>query len=863
MKRIIYIIFATLLSLNLTTTAQVLDENFWTINGSVRTITSDKDFIYAGGNFNSSSPRIKGNVIISKDDNKLILSNNNEIENSICAVPISDGGWIVGGNFEITDGNTIIKYLAKIDSLGNVDFSWNADVVATVWDIHIIGEDLYIFGNIIRVQNTPMNGMAKLNLLDAKLDLSWQPNKGNDHCFIEKVLVNDDIMYLKGGFNIFDNNPKIRTLAKINYKNGNTDHNFSVQIDRNINDLVLYRDYIFLAGNFRKVNDKDYQNIVLINGLNGNVIGDWNPMPNKEVMSIAIKNDDLYITGEFNTFYNQKCNNLIKVNLKSNTIDTNFKFESFRRVDNLAILDNMLYIGNMYVDPIIDFQYTFCRIDLSSFEIDSNWLFPSSSYISDFVANGNKVLLVGDVESIGGAFCSNLSRFYKTDGLLDKHWMPKIEGEINIILELEDYIYIGGNFESLTNPELKNLARIDKVSGEFDILWNPNIDFKVQDMKFHKEFLYFGGSNLNAGEISIDLLKRLEYNSGLIDLTWNPLVRGDIDCIAIDDDDIYIGGDLFRFQSTNIGYVAKFNMNSLELDKSFDFSNILSEKVIDLEIKHQKVFLISKNLYLFDTQKSYNIFSDSLILDGGWFFSLAFDNNQCILVGSFDHYSNGTYFNSFIKKDLISNRINTRWTINGGRTIHVDERNYYIGSRYGIFKYLNLDNDTLTLSGRVSQSNNGLENIEVSNGYFSTYTDSLGFYSFENLMSDFYTITPISENHIFEPENRRVLVNKYSGNIDFTAKFLRVEDLKFAFTNNIYPNPVNQSLLNMEYSGVDGIGNFTIFDFKGAKIGEYNNLNVTSNSVLNFNLPPNLSKGIYFITSEINGSTQSNKFMIE
>jgi len=76
---------------------------------------------------------------------------------------------------------------------------------------------------------------------------------------------------------------------------------------------------------------------------------------------------------------------------------------------------------------------------------------------------------------------------------------------------------------------------------------------------------------------------------------------------------------------------------------------------------------------------------------------------------------------------------------------------------------------TYTLSGRITDTGVGIADINVSNGITTVKTNSVGHFSFSNLVSDDYNITPSNQNYTFQPNEILVNLSSNTSGIDFIA----------------------------------------------------------------------------------------------
>ncbi|GAB5466214.1 MAG: hypothetical protein Kapaf2KO_16500 [Candidatus Kapaibacteriales bacterium] len=84
-------------------------------------------------------------------------------------------------------------------------------------------------------------------------------------------------------------------------------------------------------------------------------------------------------------------------------------------------------------------------------------------------------------------------------------------------------------------------------------------------------------------------------------------------------------------------------------------------------------------------------------------------------------------------------------------------------------KNINYIVDLFSISGNISDGQNGIEGIEVKNGSSTVLTDINGSYRFVNLLEGDYTINPVSTDNTFNPVDTTFTLSQNVSDIDFRA----------------------------------------------------------------------------------------------
>jgi hypothetical protein len=111
--------------------AQVLNENFWVPNGTVRGIARDRNTIYVGGNFSQVGPKIGTGIVVNRQDGQPTGNLKSLVNRRVdAAVPDGSGGWYIGGQFTQA-GGAEHQLLAHVRADGSVDPAFRFDFGTT------------------------------------------------------------------------------------------------------------------------------------------------------------------------------------------------------------------------------------------------------------------------------------------------------------------------------------------------------------------------------------------------------------------------------------------------------------------------------------------------------------------------------------------------------------------------------------------------------------------------------------------------------------------------------------------------------------------------------------------------------------
>ncbi len=134
----------------------------WVTNGAVRAIVAVDDIVYIGGDFTYVGPYTGGTVPISRSTDALPERFPKFAGEVMVVIPDGNGGWYVGGQFDMVDG-VARDNLAHILASGSLDRTWNPSADGTVRALAVNGTTVYAGGSFTSIGGASRNYIAALD----------------------------------------------------------------------------------------------------------------------------------------------------------------------------------------------------------------------------------------------------------------------------------------------------------------------------------------------------------------------------------------------------------------------------------------------------------------------------------------------------------------------------------------------------------------------------------------------------------------------------------------------------------------------------------------------------------------------------
>jgi len=231
----------------------------------------------------------------------------------------NDGKILIGGLFSTYNGVSR-KYIARINSDGSLDNTFNPGTGfnSTVNTINLLSNgQILVAGNFLSYNGTISRSIALLNS-DGSLDLSLNPGNGANYSIFSTLVQNDGKIIIAGRFTTFNNNTA-NYIVRLN-TDGSIDPSFitGTGASSEIYKTLLQSDgKIIIAGRFTSYNGISTSRLARLNSDGSlDLSFDSGLGPNDYIGATgALQNDGkILISGEFNSYDGIGRNHIARIN---------------------------------------------------------------------------------------------------------------------------------------------------------------------------------------------------------------------------------------------------------------------------------------------------------------------------------------------------------------------------------------------------------------------------------------------------------------------------------------------------------------------------------------------------------------------
>jgi uncharacterized delta-60 repeat protein len=514
----------------------------------------------------------------------------------------SDGKVLIGGRFTIVDGISGTNRIARLDTDGSLDNSFNAypgvhsgDVFSVVVQPH--DDKVLIGGSFSKVSDKPRQGFARF-LSDGSLDTVFYPGSGPDDRVRALAIQSSDGKVLIGGDFTSVGMETRRYIARL--KSGGSldsafgEDNLSMGPNNTVEAIGIQNDgKVIIGGDFTSV-DSTARNRIARLDTDGALDTSFNPGSGTDdnVKDVAILDDGyLIIAGEFSQVGGEPRNGIAKLD-SSGTITSTFEVtgthELIGDVYAIDILDSgKVLIGGKFIlrtiaGSIVEYK-NIARLNNdgtvdTSFSKD-NW--PDDDVYTLGVQPDGKIIIGGEFSVITAPASTSRKHIARlnADGSLDTSFDTSSgpdEMVTSVAIQSDGKILIGGEFAAVAGTAMKHLARLN-LDGSLDTSYvsedRPNNTVDAVELQADGKAVV-GGKFVKVGNTARNRIARMNID-GTLDLDFSPGGGPNNLLHAIDiqsDDKILIGGQFTAVDGMSRLRIARLNANGA-LDMDFDTSN--------------------------------------------------------------------------------------------------------------------------------------------------------------------------------------------------------------------------------------------------------------------------------------------------
>lgn len=501
----------------------------------------------------------------------------------------SDGKIIIGGDFHYFNDNNI-KYIARLNSDGSLDFSFNP---GTALNNNIITSTIQsdgkilIGGNFTSYNGTSRSKIARLNS-NGSLDFSFDPgealdNSGLDNSTNAIAIQSDGKIIIGGLFSIYNGTTRER-IARIN---SDGSHDISFNTGSGANNVIYTSSIqsdgkIIIGGLFTVYNGTPINHIARLN-VDGTLDTDFNVGTGvsnafASINSSCIQSDGkIIIGGEFTDYNGTAIKNIVRLNIDG-TLDATFNPGTGPNngINTISLQsDGKILIGGGFTSYNGTLKNRLARLNTNG-TLDPTFINGGvSNYINTSIIQPDGKIILGGEFIMGGS--GHIIR-YESNGYFDSTFDSGLGANQSITainIQSDGKIIIGGYFTSFDGYATNRICRLNN-DGSFDTTFvtGTGADGAIQTISVESNGkIIIGGKFTLYNGINRNGIARLN-SDGSLDLTFNssaePIVGPSVGHFSAvqttsiqDDGKIIIGGNFTSYNGTGRNRISRINNNTI------------------------------------------------------------------------------------------------------------------------------------------------------------------------------------------------------------------------------------------------------------------------------------------------------------
>ncbi len=440
------------------------------LNGEVRTMVSDGNTMYLGGDFTSvglSSLQYLAQVNLTTGEAQ---GWNPAPDGRVRALNLQGSTMYVAGDFKNIGSVAAERdYLAAVDVTTGNALAWHPSLDSWVSGLSISNGKLYVTGNFMTVNSTPRLSMAKFDLAGGGLE-SWNASSGN---YGTLLLATEGGVLAAGPFQTV--NDVLRTgLASIDMITGELT-SWAPQVEiGTIRSLAADETTLYVGGDFTSV-DSQFRSSLAAFSLADGSLTSWNPGTNGTIYSLILDGSTLYAGGAFTSLGGQSR-------------------ASIGAVSTIT--------GNA-----------------------NSWNPGTDGIVGVMLLDGSNLYAGGSFHHAGGATRDNAALF-STGSNLAQSWNPAPNGDVKALALSESKLYLAGEFGGLDLTLTGSTAAVTIPPAAYQILgWSTGSHERVRSLFAYGSGLFVGGDFSSIVGVSDSTVVGVDKEFGSAqDLVFNPQV---------------------------------------------------------------------------------------------------------------------------------------------------------------------------------------------------------------------------------------------------------------------------------------------------------------------------------------------------
>ena len=528
--------------------AQQLDSNFWTTDGSVLQTVLAGNTLYIGGDFQLVGPYTGGGTPLDTSSGT-VLPGFPSVHGSVYAVTADgQGGWFIGGYFDSVGG-----FPRRNTAQLRADLSvspWNPNANGTVHALVVGGSTVYAGGDFTSIGGQARNYIAALDATSGAAT-DWNPDP---NYIINDMAVSGGTVYVGGGFTIIGGQGR-NYAAALDATSGaattwNPDPNDVIYA------LAVDASTVYVGGRFTSIGGLARNGIAALDATSG-IPTEWNPNVggfSRSVSVLAVGESTVYAGGDFTSIGGQPRSYVAALDATSGAA-TAWNPNASGNVSALAVSGSTVYAGGDFTSVGGQERFRIAALDATSGAATA-WKPNANSWVWALAVSGSTVYAGGDFTSIGGQPRSNIAALDVTSGTATD-WNPGPNGGVTALAVGGNTVYVGGVFTSIGGQARNGIAALDAGSGTATS-WDPGGSGGVAALVVNGSTVYAGGYFNSIGGEARNFIAALDAQSGAA-TGWNPGANFFVTALAMSGGTIYVGGWFTSIGGQNRNHLASLD----------------------------------------------------------------------------------------------------------------------------------------------------------------------------------------------------------------------------------------------------------------------------------------------------------------
>lgn len=557
----------------------------------ITTIKTFNNTVYVGGYFTTigNASRIHLAALNNTDGAATAWNPSVSTSNNIYDIAVTSTAVFIGGYFSEMGGQACTSLAAVNKTDGQALAGWSANLgafeSASALAVSEDGNTLFVGGYFATIKNVARHALAAVSTTNGNVS-SWNPNLNDgNYASIQDLDLSGNALYLTGYFSTV-NSIERNGFAALSTTDASL-LNWNINANNSGDVIAVSGNMVFAGGYLNGVNWQSRNGFALINE-STNALWPYDlDLDGGVVRTIVVKDNTLYIGGQFASVNGQRRKNVAAINLTNGqvlswapAVQGTTSTESDNSVVNtMEIKDNLLYIGGLFLQINLGGVNTsrpnLAALDLTT-GVPSNWNpvagdgSTNGQYVNSIDISGNTVYVAGSFDILGKQPRAFLGAVDATTGAATS-WHPDAVSPITKIGVTATTAYVLGDFSkgiAGAPGRTSEIAAIDLTSGlatSWDIDFPPNygtvVDFALTstDIYVAGYFHFINTDQERSGLASFSL------STGTLN-DWNPDVgyggEGDasVTAVAASSSRLYASGYFYNVGDESRDYYAEFDI---------------------------------------------------------------------------------------------------------------------------------------------------------------------------------------------------------------------------------------------------------------------------------------------------------------